>query len=188
MFNVITGFLSPNVGKIIYGEQNITRKSPVTISSIGVARTFQISRVFPKLTVEENLKVAMRRNTPADKLTEIIDQFDLADIKSTPAAKVSFGRKKMVELARNLIADPKLLLLVEPTAGLEPALIDVMINQIRNVQKRGKGIIIIEHNMNLIMSLAEQIFVLHNGRKIAEGTPQEISDNQTVIDAYLGAR
>jgi ABC-type branched-subunit amino acid transport system ATPase component len=184
LFNVISGFLRPDQGSIVYGQKKISKKSPSSIAKLGIARTFQLPRVFSNLTVQENLEASGLGESK--KTQELMEVFNLKDIRNSPAGSISYGQKKQLELARVLSMNPSLLLLDEPTSGLEPALVRTTVNQIKYVRELGKSIFIIEHNMNVIMNLAEKIFVLHNGKKIAEGTPGEVKTNDLVVDAYLG--
>ncbi len=184
LFNLISGFLRPDEGGIFFEEKRIGGKNPISIVRLGIARTFQLPRVFSNLTVQENLEASMFGQ--GNKIQELIDVFNLKDVRNSMASTISFGQKKQLELARVLSMNPTLLLLDEPTSGLEPSLIRITVDQIKYVRELGKSIFIIEHNMNVIMNLAEKIFVLHNGRKIAEGMPSELKANTLVIDAYLG--
>lgn len=184
LFNLISGFLRPDEGGIFFEEKRIGGKNPISIARLGIARTFQLPRVFSNLTVQENLEASMFGQ--GNKIQELIDVFNLKDVRNSMASTISFGQKKQLELARVLSMNPTLLLLDEPTSGLEPSLIRITVDQIKYVRELGKSIFIIEHNMNVIMNLAEKIFVLHNGRKIAEGMPSELKANTLVIDAYLG--
>jgi branched-chain amino acid transport system ATP-binding protein len=184
LFNVISGFLRPDQGQIIFGKRTIGGKSPISIAKLGIARTFQLPRVFSNLTVQENLEAS--RFGQGRQIDELIDVFNLKDVRNYLASTISFGQKKELELARVLSMNPSLLLLDEPTSGLEPSLVRTTVEQIKYMRELGKSIFIIEHNMNVIMNLADKIFVLHNGTKIAEGPPTAIKTNSLVVDAYLG--
>ena len=188
LFNLITGYLVPNSGRIYCDDVDITRKSATSVSRLGLVRTFQLSRVFSHLTVEQNLEVARRRYISKSKVDEIIVRFGLSNVRTTGAGNLSYGQKKLLDLGRALIMEPKLLMLDEPIAGLELSVINTIIDQIKYIRSIGKSVFIIEHNMNVIMNLAEKIFVLHGGKKIVEGTPSEVSTDQQVIEAYLGSR
>jgi ABC-type branched-subunit amino acid transport system ATPase component len=186
LFNVVTGFLRPDGGSVLFSDTNIARKNPISISKKGIARTFQLPRLFSNLTVEENLEASRSNGVGPQKTKELLEIFDLTPVRSIRASNLSYGQKKQLELARVLAMNPQLLMLDEPTSGLEPELVNVIVEQIKYAREIGKSVFIIEHNMNVIMNLAEKIFVLHNGRKIAEGTPGEIRADRLVIDAYLG--
>jgi len=186
LFNIITGFLSPDSGKIICSGKNITRNSTAHIAKLGIVRTFQLSRIFSSLSVRENLEAASQNKANEKRIDELLRLVLLDDLRNIQAGKLSYGQKKQLELARALILNPSILLLDEPTSGLEPNLVKVMIDQIRYARELGKGVFIIEHNMNVITNLAEKIFVLHNGAKIAEGSPDQIRADKQVIEAYLG--
>ena len=128
---MITGFLSPDSGNVVYGKRNIARKNPISISKLGIARTFQLPRVFSNLTVEENLEASRFRDFGGQKINELIEVFNLRDVKNNPASTLSFGQKKQLELARVLAMNPSLLMLDEPTSGLEPSLVRVIVDQIK---------------------------------------------------------
>ncbi|MDA4112280.1 MAG: ABC transporter ATP-binding protein [Thaumarchaeota archaeon] len=186
LFNVVTGFLRPDEGNVTFNDTSIARKNPISISKQGIGRTFQLPRLFTNLTVEENLEVAKSKEIGPQKTKELLEIFNLTQVRSTRASILSYGQKKQLELARVLAMNPQFLMLDEPTSGLEPSLVNVMVDQIKYARELGKSVFIIEHNMNVIMNLAEKIFVLHNGRKIAEGIPGDIRADSLVIDAYLG--
>ena len=185
LFNIITGFLSPETGKVELDKKDITRRNPAAIARLGVVRTFQIPRVFPNLTVEENLRVADPR-VSEDRLSELLDLVSLREMRKRKAGHLSYGQKKGVDIARALVLRPSLVLLDEPTAGLEPAGIQSIVEEIKEIHRLGTGVFLIEHNMSVTMSLVDHIYVLNNGVKIAEGSPSEVQSNEGVIDAYFG--
>jgi ABC-type branched-subunit amino acid transport system ATPase component len=185
MFNIITGFLHPDGGTVSLDGTDITRRDPSRIAKMGVVRTFQIPRVFPSLTVEENLRVANSR-VDDDRLKELLDLVSLWGVRGKKAGHLSYGQKKEMDLARALAIKPSLVLLDEPTAGLEPVMIQSIMRQIREIHRMGTGVFIIEHNMVVTMSLPDHIYVLNNGMKIAEGPPSQIQSDESVIDAYFG--
>ncbi|SRR6266576_567042 len=185
LFNVITGFLSPEAGKVALDDRDITRRGPASIAKMGLVRTFQIPRVFANLTVEENLRVANSRIQDA-RLDELLDLVALGELRDRKAGHLSYGQKKGLDLARALAVGPSLVLLDEPTAGIEPAKIQSIVAQIKEVHKMGAGVFIIEHNMSVTMNLADHIYVLNSGVKIAEGPPRQIQSDERVIDAYFG--
>ncbi len=185
LFNIITGFLSPEAGRVELDRRNITRRSPAAIVRLGVVRTFQIPRVFPNLTVEENLRVA-DPHVHDDRLVKLLDLVSLRDMRERKAGHLSYGQKKGLDLARALVLNPALVLLDEPTAGIEPAKIQSIVEQIKEIHRSGTGVFIIEHNMPVTMSLVDHIYVLNNGVKIAEGSPSQIQSHEGVIDAYFG--
>jgi branched-chain amino acid transport system ATP-binding protein len=185
LFNVITGFSYPEAGRVVLDGRNITRRNPAAIAKMGVVRTFQIPRVFPNLTVEENLRVANSR-VEDGRLRELLDLVSLGEMRGRSAGHLSYGQKKGLDLARALVLRPSLVLLDEPTAGIEPAKIHSIVEQIREIHRQGTGVFIIEHNMPVTMSLVDHIYVLNNGTKIAEGSPSQIQSDERVIDAYFG--
>jgi len=185
LFNVITGFLSPEAGKVALNGKNITGRDPARIAKMGLVRTFQIPRVFANLTVEENLRVANSRIQDI-RLNELLELVALKEMRERKAGHLSYGQKKGLDLARALAIGPSLVLLDEPTAGIEPAKIQSIMAQIKEIHTMGAGVFIIEHNMSVTMNLADYIYVLNSGVKIAEGPPQQIQSDERVIDAYFG--
>jgi ABC-type branched-subunit amino acid transport system ATPase component len=198
LFNLITGFYKLDAGKIEYGSYRIDRVRPHERVKRGIMRTFQITRVFPQLTVLDNLMIPTRENSLVSlfrsaldpvkrkKAEKLLDLVDLSYLRHEKAGNLSFGQQKLVELAMALTINSELILLDEPSAGINPTLVNKVKDWIRNEQKNGRTFLIIEHNMDVIMDLCENIIVLHHGQKLAEGTPAEIQNNQGVLDAYLG--
>jgi branched-chain amino acid transport system ATP-binding protein len=185
LFNIITGFLSPEAGRVALNGKNITGRDPARIAKMGLVRTFQIPRVFASLTVEENLRVANSRIQDI-RLNELLELVALKEMRERKAGHLSYGQKKGLDLARALAIGPSLVLLDEPTAGIEPAKIQSIMAQIKEIHTMGAGVFIIEHNMSVTMNLADYIYVLNSGVKIAEGPPQQIQSDERVIDAYFG--
>jgi branched-chain amino acid transport system ATP-binding protein len=193
LLNVISGFYLPDAGSIKFEGADISRSRPSSICRKGIARTFQIVKPFSGMTVLENVTVgALLRSKSikeAHRKTEEILQFlGLIHIMKKTASDLTLADLRRLELARALATDPKLLLLDEVVAGLNPKEVDDMILLIKRIIKDGITLIIVEHVMRLIMSLCNRIVVLHQGEKIAEGEPREIANNPRVIKVYLGEK
>jgi branched-chain amino acid transport system ATP-binding protein len=191
LFAIISGFLRPNAGNIVYDGICIVGEPPHRLARRGIARTFQITQPFAGLTVRENIAVGahLRRPARADALAaagDVARAVGLGDLLDHPAANLTVAGRKRLELARALATEPKLLLLDEVLAGLNPTEVRGMIPVIRDIRDRGITVVMIEHVMEAVMSLAEHVFVLSEGRMIAEGSPQAIAENPCVVEAYLG--
>jgi len=191
LFNVINGFYKPSKGEIIFEGAQIGGKKPHEICLAGMARTFQIVRPLRRLSVFDNVLASAflraKNKAEAEQIAEEVLRFtDLYEDKEVLSKGLPLGKRKRLEIARALATKPKLLLLDESFAGLNPAELDKSIEIIRNIKKSGITVMIIEHHMKVIMSISDRIVVLTYGQKIAEGTPDEIRHNQQVIEAYLG--
>ncbi|MCX7311132.1 MAG: ABC transporter ATP-binding protein [Alphaproteobacteria bacterium] len=191
LFSIITGFQQPSQGRIVYAGEDITGQPPHKLARLGVARTFQIVQPFVGLTVRENIAVGahLSRRSRTDALAAAGDvgrAVGLGDRLDRPAHSLTVAGRKRLELARALAIQPRLLLLDEVLAGLNPSEIRDIVPVIRAIAGGGVTMVMIEHIMQAVMKLAENVFVLSEGRVLAEGAPQEIAVNPRVIEAYLG--
>ena len=199
-FNLLTRFLTATAGTIVYKGEDITRKSPADIARLGLVRSFQISAVFPHLTVLENVRIALQRKRGAsfdfwrsDKVLRAFDQraheliasVGLEEFALVEAAELSYGRKRSLEIATTLALDPELMLLDEPTAGMGHEDVDRIAQLIQRVAK-DRTVLMVEHNLGVVASLSHRITVLARGEVLAEGNYQEVSKNPAVVAAYLG--
>lgn len=184
LFNLTSGTLRPDNGEISFNGVPITWWNPWNIARLGIGRTFQTIRIFPKMTVLQNMMVPY--GTDPSRSVELLEFVGLREFRDAPARELSYGQQKLLEFARALVTSPRFVLLDEPTAGVNPILVEKIMGHIRNLTRDGKTFIVIEHDMKVIMNLCERIVVLHNGEKIADGPPEMIKTNQQVIDAYFG--
>lgn len=194
LFNLIAGNLRPETGTISFNGTEITRLRPYEICKLGIARTFQLVKPFLSLTVQQNALVGIvhgRSSAPSisaavDEATQLLQRVSLADSANELVGNLSFIGRKKVELVRALSTHPSLLLLDEPVAGLNPTETQQYLQNIQEINSEGITVFIIEHVMRAVMGISNRIIVLHHGEKIAEGTPQEVSQDKHVIDIYLG--
>lgn len=194
LFNVIAGFYKPTHGKVIYKDKDISGKSPYKVCKLGLGRTFQIVQPFGDLTVLENVVVGALNRTQNMKVAkaranEILDMTKLADKKDKIASSLNIVDRKQIEIARALATKPEVLLLDEVMAGLNPTESAEVVDMIQCVRKAtGISLLLIEHVMSVIMNLSDRVCVLDHGTLIAQGKPQEITQNERVIKSYLGDR
>jgi branched-chain amino acid transport system ATP-binding protein len=191
LFALVTGFLAPTAGRVLYQGADITGQPAHVLARRGLARTFQIVQPFAGLSVLENIAVGAHlrissRQSALDTAAEVARTVGLENMLDQPAGTLTVAGRKRLELARALATAPKLLLLDEVLAGLNPSEIRDILPIIRGIRDRGLTIMMIEHVMQAVMSLAEHIYVLAEGRVIAEGTPAAVATNPKVIEAYLG--
>jgi len=198
LFNVMTGYERADEGEITFNGRSITRAKPDTIFEFGMGRTFQLTRIFPRLTVLENMHVAAQRegframlgpwssSHEQRRALELLDFVGITHLKDLPAGNLSYGQKKLLEFAYILIAAPQVILLDEPAGGVNPNMIQHLADRIRTLNKDGVTFLIVEHNMEFVMGLCARVMVMHRGTKIAEGTPDEVRSNPAVLEAYLG--
>lgn len=198
LFNIVTGYLRPDAGRIRFDGHDVTRARPAALYRRGLSRTFQQARVFNQLTVTENLVVAGgfgwaqlfgRRVTRADRARadQLLAEFRLTDVADLPAVELSYGQRKLVEFAAVLMSWPRLVLLDEPTAGVNPVMIETMERHIRERHAAGMTFLIVEHDMNFVMRLCDPVVVLDQGQEIFTGPPRSVRNSPAVLDAYLGA-
>jgi branched-chain amino acid transport system ATP-binding protein len=205
LFNLLAGSLAPSAGTIRVGGREL-RRGPEQRIAHGVARTFQIPRPFAEMTVLENVLtggqrqageriwlnlvrpgcVAAEERAAVAKARALLDFVTLSHLEHEPARVLSGGQRKLLELARVLMADPHAILLDEPAAGVNPTLLELIIDRILELNRQGRSILLIEHNMEMVARLCGRVVVMAGGRYLTEGAPEEIARNPAVVDAYLG--
>jgi neutral amino acid transport system ATP-binding protein len=203
LFNVITGYERPDAGEVYFKGTKITNASPQRVFAGGIGRTFQLTRIFPRLTVLENMLIAAqhtgtghtrmrnplaRAGGAADRhrAMELLEFTGIDKHAHALAGTLSYGQRKLLELAYVLVADPEIVLLDEPAGGINPSLVHIIEARIKDLNAAGKTFLIVEHNMEFVMGLCHHIAVLDYGTVVASGSPQMVRNDPRVLDAYLG--
>ena len=206
-FDLISGFQDSDSGKVYLNNKNITKSQPYSIARLGMIRTFQLTKVFDRMTVLENMMFSASNvnndsflksliQLPSQKITEknikdksfeIMKELNIDHMANSYARELSGGQKKLLELGRSIINDPKILLLDEPLAGVNPKLAEEILEIILNLSKKGISILMVEHNIEAVMKISERVIVLAEGKVIADNTPENVRTDDNVINAYLGS-
>jgi neutral amino acid transport system ATP-binding protein len=198
VFNLVTGFLPADGGEMRFKSRSIAGLGPDRIYGLGIGRTFQLARIFPRLTALENMLVPVRRaglrallsrgqwGHEKERAMDMLEFMDISKVAGTLGGALSYGQRKLLELAAVMMAQPELVLLDEPAGGVNPVLLERIAEHIRQLNRLGVTFLLVEHNMGFVMNLCHDVIVLDQGRVIAKGTPREVRENPAVLDAYLG--
>ncbi len=200
LFNCVTGVLRPSGGQVRFKGEEITGFSADAVYRRGIARTFQLIQIFPEMTVLENMLMAaqerqgtlvgrlLRRDEAqeTDRAMRLLEFLGIVSLKQHLASELSYGQQKLLDFGMALMPEPELILLDEPLAGVNPTMIKNLVDRILELNGQGYTFVVIEHNMEVVMSLCRRIVVLSQGERIAEGTPAEVAGNPLVLDAYFG--
>jgi ABC-type branched-subunit amino acid transport system ATPase component len=197
-FNMVTGMIKPDSGRVLQGERDITGWAPHRVARLGIGRSFQLCRIFPRMTVMENMLVAVQPTSVAAAMLgarhpatvhgaqAMLARVGIEHLQDAEARDISYGQQKLLELAAVLMSDPRIIMLDEPAGGVNPALIERIATLIRELNAEGRTFIVVEHNMELVMSLCDHIVVFDRGRPIASGPAAVVQADTAVREAYLG--
>ncbi|MGW1712694.1 ABC transporter ATP-binding protein [Streptomyces sp. NPDC002156] len=197
-FNCVTGMIRPDSGRVTYRGRDLTGSPPHRIARAGIGRSFQLCRVFPRMTVLDNLLAAVRprgltgqlgrsgTRAETERARYWLTRMGIEHLEQAEARQLSWGQQKLLELAGVLTSEPELILLDEPAGGVNPALIDRIGDLVRELNAEGRTFLIVEHNMDMVMSLSDHVVVFDRGRPIAQGPPSLIQSDERVLGAYLG--
>lgn len=198
VFNLITGLLRPNGGKVLFGGEDIVGLRPHRIARRGISRTFQITRDLMEMTVLENMVVQSPTSgilglfvggilqRERRRAMELLDFVGIAHLADEKAKKLSYGQKKLMEFASVLMSDPRLIMLDEPAGGVNPVLLERIVDRIQRINDDGITFLIVEHNMDVVMNLSHSVVVMAHGEVLTQGTPETVRRDPIVLDAYLG--
>lgn len=197
-FNLVTGLIRPDAGTVRYRDRDITRHAPHRIAQVGLGRTFQLCRVFPRMTVMENMLVAVRRTrlrellagthgrAEVERARHWLARMGIEHLEAAEARNLSYGQQKLLELAAVFMGDPELVLLDEPAGGVNPALIERIVTLVKDLNAEGRTFLVVEHNMDMVMGMSDHVIVFDRGAPIAEGPPSAVRADPRVLEAYLG--
>jgi branched-chain amino acid transport system ATP-binding protein len=199
--NCVSGVYRPSAGRVTFAGKEVTGRQPHRMYHAGLGRTFQRLENFPEMTVTENLLLALQEkkgtvpsrlfkhdeHAERDRAAELVEFMGLERVAHLPIRILSYGQQKLADLAMVLMPDPEVVLLDEPMAGVNPALIEDIVERISTLNRQGKTFVIIEHNLKVVMDLCDRLVVLDHGEKLAEGLPEEIQHNEDVLEAYFGS-
>ncbi len=197
-FNLVTGMVRPDGGAVTFKDRDLAGARPHQVALAGIGRTFQVTRLFPRMTVMQNMLVAVRRRSARELAANAVrgDDVERAEkwltrvgiehLKDAEARDLSYGQQKLLEIAGLLMGEPELILLDEPAGGINPVMVERISTLVRELNAEGKTFLVVEHNMEMVMSLCDHIVVFDRGAPVAVGAPEEIRKDQRVLEAYLG--